>query len=152
AEKAYAAAYKRLDGQRVALRRQEADLNQRLQAAFIANSPDIGTLDSQHQAVLRQLSDLQERILKLEANKPSATPLSTLQAATPLRVDTGGGGLSTPTDPLSRLLLAALIGLALGIGIALFLNRHSEAVYGVPSVEAATMLPVISEVPYVNAM
>ena len=83
---------------------------------------------------------------------PRALRWAALERGVPIRVVTTTGGIKTPTDPFSRLLLAGLIGIALGLGIALLLNRHSEAVYGVPSIEAATMLPVISEVPYVNAI
>jgi ABC-type glycerol-3-phosphate transport system substrate-binding protein len=64
--------YAALDEYRVALEQTEQTLNAKLDAAVASNSPDAGNLEAQHSAVLRQLSDTQERILQLENSKPDA--------------------------------------------------------------------------------
>ena len=100
--------------------------------------------------MLRLISDLQERILKLEA-AAGRRPVRPPRIRRPIR-QVASHGLSTPTDPLSRLFLGGVIGLLLGVAVALLLNRHSETVYGVPSVEAATLLPAIAEIPFINVV
>jgi hypothetical protein len=58
--------YAALDAQRASLVDLERDLNDELRAELAANSPNVGTTDAKHQAVLRELSDLQQRLLRLE--------------------------------------------------------------------------------------
>jgi Mrp family chromosome partitioning ATPase len=152
ARELFVAAKDALNQNEASLQAKEKDLRNELDAALASNSPAIATLDQQHQDALHQLRDNEAQLQHLSANEPSGTPLGSLERGVPIRVVTTTGGIKTPTDPFSRLLLAGLIGIALGLGIALLLNRHSEAVYGVPSIEAATMLPVICEVPYINAI
>jgi hypothetical protein len=41
---------------------EEARLNDQLDAALSSNSPDVGTLNAEHQAVLRELAAMQLRI------------------------------------------------------------------------------------------
>ena len=136
-------AFHALDDYRVQLETAEKSLNSQLNLAVAASAPTVGTLTAQHNAVIRQLSDTQERILKLEDSKPTTSPLQELQKATAVReVASSGLGLSAPKSALARLLLAAVFGLLLGLAGAVLLNRKSETVYGVPSVEAATLLPV----------
>ena len=129
----------------------ERQLNQQLTNELATHDPNAGSTDAAHQAVLRQQSDVQQRILRLDESQPAGSVLSTLTPARPVRV-VNGGGLSAPNDPLTRLLLAGLIGLVIGIALAALVSRQSETVYGVPSIEAATLLPVISEIPYINAV
>src|SRR5262245_59345085 len=104
---AYQSEYDLLDKARVGLQRQEEQLNNQLNVALATRSADVGTIDAKHQAVLRELSDLQQRILRLENNRPQGPPLQILQAAAPVR-QVQSHGLATPTDPISRLLLGAL--------------------------------------------
>src|SRR5262249_49405212 len=65
--------YKFLDDTRLQLEALEHKLNQQLNAEIAAQGPDAGTLDAKHQAVLRELSDIQEQILRLVQSKPPAT-------------------------------------------------------------------------------
>ena len=64
--------YSALDQQRVALRAKEQQLANDFYAALKTNSPNADTIDTQHQAVLRQLSDIQQRILVPESGPPPA--------------------------------------------------------------------------------
>ena len=66
---AYSDSYESLDRERKSLRSQEKVTNDMLLHALQVNSPNIGVIDAEHQAVLRQFSDLEQRILKLEAGK-----------------------------------------------------------------------------------
>jgi ABC-type glycerol-3-phosphate transport system substrate-binding protein len=61
-----------LDDFRVQLEETERTLNAKSDAAVASNSPDAASLQAQHSAVLRQLSDTQERILELENSKPDS--------------------------------------------------------------------------------
>ena len=67
-------------------------------------------------------------------------------------VASSGLGLSAPRSALARLLLASIVGLLIGLAGAVLMNRKSETVYGVPSVEAATLLPAIAEIPFINVV
>jgi hypothetical protein len=64
--------YVTLDGYRTQLLKTGSDLNQKLNAAIADNAPDVGQLHAEHDAVLRELSDVQERILKNEAGTSSS--------------------------------------------------------------------------------
>ncbi len=137
---AYNADYHFLDLTRVGLQQQADTLNNKLNLASRATPPTSARSTRSTKPRSRELEDVQERILRLEQSKPIGPSLAVLQPAIPIKV-VASHGLAAPNDPLSRLLLAALIGLLLGIAAAALMNRQSETVYGVPSVEAATMLP-----------
>lgn len=61
-----------LDAQRLQLESLERRLNDQLTFELAAHSPNAGATDAQHQAVLRQQSDVQQRILRLEETGPPA--------------------------------------------------------------------------------
>ncbi len=71
AQAAYNADYHYLDLTRVGLQQSADDLNNKLNVALATHSPDVGTLDAQHQAALREYEDVQQRILRLEQSKPT---------------------------------------------------------------------------------
>ncbi len=64
--------YVALDRIRVSLEQAEQTLNAKLNAALASNSPDAGSLQAQHSAALRQLTDTQVRILQLDNSKPDS--------------------------------------------------------------------------------
>jgi hypothetical protein len=66
--------YRSLDRQRVVLVNLERDLNDDLAAELAAHSPNVGATDAHHQAVLRELSDLQQRLLRIEVERSEACP------------------------------------------------------------------------------
>jgi capsular exopolysaccharide synthesis family protein len=57
------------------------------------------------------------------------------------------GGFQAPRTQGSRLLLAALLGLALGVGIALLLERVDRRIRTKEAAETGFALPVLAEVP-----
>src|SRR5262249_10316954 len=118
-------------------------------AAVAANAPDAGELDQQKQAIERQAGDVQQQILRLTASGPKAGSVYKYDVTGVKRVVTSSK-LSAPKSRTARLGLGALFGLVLGIGISIFLERRSETILGLHSVEATTSLPVITEVPYVR--
>src|SRR5262249_7720255 len=70
-----------LDAQRVQLAALEHQLNQQLTDELAAHSPNAGATDAAHQAVLREQSDVQQRILKLDESRPTASILTVLTPA-----------------------------------------------------------------------
>jgi hypothetical protein len=69
---AFNAQYTMLDTTRVNLEQLEQRFNDQLNAALHSKAPDTGTIDAKHQAVLRQISEVQERILRMEQGRPSS--------------------------------------------------------------------------------
>ena len=60
-----------LDAQRVQLAALEQQLNAQLTNELATHSPNAGATDAAHQAVLREQSDIQQRILRLEESRPT---------------------------------------------------------------------------------
>ena len=66
--------YNGLDSARVALKHYADTLNTLEDAAMAAQSPNLGQIDAQHQAVLRELEDVETRIIHLEEAHPVPVP------------------------------------------------------------------------------
>jgi hypothetical protein len=66
--------YHILDTQRVQLESVERRLNEQLTEALAKHASNAGELDAQHQAVLRDEIDIQQRILRLDEARPSRSP------------------------------------------------------------------------------
>lgn len=75
-----------------------------------------------------------------------STALSVWQRATPIPSDPGGGFVVPPNRGL-RTGLAALVGLLLGLGLALLLDRLDSRLRTRSEVHKALRMPVIAEVP-----
>jgi hypothetical protein len=75
-----------LSGEKKSLLAEEARLNDQLNAAISSKSPDVGTLNAEHQAVLRELADIQLRIELPDDGRGSYACLKE------------GGSTSTPTS------------------------------------------------------
>jgi hypothetical protein len=73
-----------LDQLRMQLEEAERTLAAKLNAALASNSPQVGSLQAQHGAVLRKLSDTQLRLLDLEASKPQSNSCSSTCADDPM--------------------------------------------------------------------
>jgi hypothetical protein len=73
----YESKYEHLDRQRVVLEDRDKQLLVKLSAAVANNSPDAGQLQAQHDAVVRELGDTQQRILQLETTNVPCTPCTT---------------------------------------------------------------------------
>src|SRR5262245_59330841 len=77
-----------LDEQRVQLATLERQLNEQLTQELATHSPTAGATDASHQAVLREQSDVQQRIVKLEDERPVPScspdePRSSSEGSTP---------------------------------------------------------------------
>lgn len=75
--------------------------------------------------------------------------VSILQRATPIPNATGGGFV-IPPDRNTRTALAAGLGLLLGLGLALVLDRVDSRLRTRPEITAALRLPIIAEVPKIS--
>jgi len=79
---------------------------------------------------------------------PPESGMITLQRATPVPVFQGG--FVAPSGRQARVLSAAVLGLLLGCGAALFLERVDVKVRSRAAAERAFRLPVVAEVPRVS--
>ena len=80
---------------------------------------------------------------------PATAPLVHLGTGPAIR-QAQSSSLGPPAGRKMRVLFFAGIALLAAIALALFLDRNSSSIYGIPSAEAATKLPVISEIPFVR--
>jgi hypothetical protein len=71
-----------LNKQRLQLKALEARLNAQLTSELSTHSPNAGATDASHQAVLREQSDVQQRILRLDEQRPQELARD-CQTATP---------------------------------------------------------------------
>lgn len=114
----------------------------------LAGAPDSPTLVAQQSAISRQYSVAFEQSELLQANPPvlGFTSLQRAQA-----VETTDRGLSAPTSRSSRALLGALVGSAIGVGIALLLGqldrrlRTREQAEGVMDMRARVLIPKVRD-------
>lgn len=110
------------------------------------DSIDRRLLSAERDAVLAQLPGAIQEVQ--QSSVPASSPgLSTLQAAVPVPVASDEPVFTPPTDRSGRLLTAALVGLVLGIGLALAADRFDTRVRSRRGAKQAFGLPVIAEVP-----
>ena len=136
----------RLSASLVRLAELETDLDDL--TAQLAFDPDSPTLQARQNAIARQYSVAFEQSELLEANPP-VLGFTTLQRAQ--AVETTDRGLSAPTSRSSRAILGALVGGALGVGIALLLGqldrrlRTREQAEDVLDMRARVMIPKVRD-------
>jgi Mrp family chromosome partitioning ATPase len=114
----------------------------------LAFSPDNPVIGAQQNAVARQYSVAFEHDELLGTNPPllGFTTLQTAQA-----VETTDRGLGAPTSRSSRALLGALVGAALGVGVALLLGqldrrlRTRDQAEDVMEMRARVMIPKVRD-------
>lgn len=110
--------------------------------------PESPTLQAQQGAISRQYSVAFEQS-ELLATSPPVLGFTTLQRAQ--AVETTDQGLSAPTSRSSRALLGGLVGVALGVGIALLLGqldrrlRTREQAESVMDMRARVMIPKVRD-------
>ncbi len=92
----------------------------------------------------------QDRLTAFNNQGPAAPPLSLLQAAEAERITKKSNGLTAPTSKTTRLVLGGGLGLILGLGLALLLERFDAHVRTASAAEKVAQLPVIAEVPHVR--
>lgn len=98
----------------------------------------INTEVTRYQIVFQRVQDL------LSAEEPPA-PLQILGTAQVTPVDPGG--IRPPTDRRARALLAGAVGLLIGLGLALTVDRLDTRLRERDEVEDAFGLPVLAEIP-----
>jgi Mrp family chromosome partitioning ATPase len=96
---------------------------------------------TRYEIVFHRVQDL------LTADEPPE-PLQVLGTAQVSRLDPGG--ISAPTDRRVRALLAAFLGLILGLALALTVDRLDTRMREREEVEEAFGLPVLAEIPRMN--
>jgi capsular exopolysaccharide synthesis family protein len=101
----------------------------------------INTEVARYQIVFQRVQDL------LSAEEPPA-PLQVLGTAQVTPLDPGG--IQAPTDRRARALLAGSVGLLLGLGLAITVDRLDTRLRERDEVEEAFGLPVLAEIPTVN--
>jgi Mrp family chromosome partitioning ATPase len=110
--------------------------------------PESPTLQAQQSAISRQYSVAFEQSEQLGASPP-ILGFTTLQRAQ--AVETTDQGLGAPTSRTSRALLGAVVGAALGVGIALLLGqldrrlRTREQAESVMDMRARVMIPKVRD-------
>jgi hypothetical protein len=87
-----------LDEQETQLKQLEKQLNNQLTVELLSHSPNAGATDAAHQAVLRELSDVAYRILKVKSEQHARLDLDT---STPVPDDAACGRLVTNPNALS---------------------------------------------------
>jgi Mrp family chromosome partitioning ATPase/capsular polysaccharide biosynthesis protein len=96
-----------------------------------------------------ELTQAQQDLASLQKQGPPKSPLSELSTAHAQR-QVAVTGIQAPRGRNTRLLLGAVLGLVLGLGLAMILERLDASVRGVAGAEAAAGLPVIAEIPHVR--
>jgi capsular exopolysaccharide synthesis family protein len=117
-----------------------ADLDKR-----IAGAPDDGLLAAQRDAKVREYGFLYDSYQQLATQMVNpAAGLRVIQNAVPTPVT---GGFHLPASPLGRTIVAAILGLLLGVGLALVMERFDVRIRTKDGAEGHFGLPVLSEIP-----
>jgi capsular exopolysaccharide synthesis family protein len=111
----------------------------------IGDEPEDEVLRTRLDTELTRYSIVFQRVQDILSADEAAAPLQVLGTpqVTPLEI----GGISAPTDPLGRGLLAGALGLVLGLGVALAVHRLDTRLRERDDVEEAFGLPVLGEIP-----
>jgi capsular exopolysaccharide synthesis family protein len=115
----------------------------------VATKQDSETLRAERDAAVRQYSAAYERYQQLLTDGPAKASLQTVQEATPIPITSGSGSKSfrAPTSRNVRLPVLGGLGLLLGLGAAIVLDRLDTRLRTKADVEAAFGLPVLAEIP-----
>jgi capsular exopolysaccharide synthesis family protein len=114
-----------------------------------SSGQDTALLEAQRDAKLRQYGaalDQQQQVL----DEPPPSPgYATLEAASPDVTNVkAGAGLNAPRSRPVRVALGALLGLLLGLGAVLVIERFDPRLNARSAVELAFRLPVVAEIPF----
>ncbi len=95
------------------------------------------------------IQPLEDALTQLSIARITPVTLGVLQPATKAEL-VSATAAESPASPLSRVPLAALVGLAAGIGLALVLERFDTKIRTREAAEEAFGLPVLIEVPVIS--
>lgn len=106
-------------------------------------------LEAEREALLSALSQQMGRLEQLTAQPPTGAGLATLQPATAVPAGTGSplSGFEPPGSGPGRLATGGIIGLLLGLGLAMVIEQVDPRIRTSAQAERATGLPVIVAVP-----
>ena len=110
-----------------------------------ANPRDSRILTAQRDALIRTYGSTYEQSQNIEARGPDRAGLLTLEEAVALPISRGG--FQPPSTRSGRMLLGSLLGLLLGAGIAILLERLDTRLRSKEEAEEAIELPVLGEIP-----
>lgn len=102
-------------------------------------------VNAQRQAQVSRYQAAFQRLQDLQAQPQARSPLVTLQAAVPVPVVSSG--FTPPSSTKGRVLVGLCLGLLVGAGIVLGMDRLDTRLRTRETVEETTRLPVLTEVP-----
>ena len=112
--------------------------------AALAENPEDGVLLAERDSAVNEYRVAFERFQQ-SANAPvGVVPFVTLERATPVADEEGFG---PPESREGRMLAAGIVGLVLGLGLVLVLDRVDTRVRTAADAEAAFGVPVVGEIP-----
>lgn len=111
-------------------------------------SADAQFLVAERSSVLQQHQYASDRYQELLAQGSATMGYVTLQKATPVPVYEGG--FHVPQSQGSRATLAGLLGLLLGVGLSLVLDRIDTRIRSRHDAERSFGLPVVAEIPHLT--
>lgn len=130
-----------------------ADLDREIVAvdARIASAPNNDLLRAQRDALVRRYQVLSEQHqgMRVAATVPIGLQVIQPAAAAP-GVTTSGTTFQPPNSRSGRILLAGLLGLVLGIGIALIVDRLDTRIHTRDDAEEHFARPVLAEIPQIS--
>ncbi|HEX6329472.1 MAG TPA: CpsD/CapB family tyrosine-protein kinase, partial [Jiangellaceae bacterium] len=109
------------------------------------DDPGDGVLQARITTELTRYGIVFQRVQDLLSADEPLPPLQVLGTAQVTELDPGG--ISAPTDRRARALLAGAVGLVLGLGLALTVDRLDTRLREREDVEEAFGLPVLAEIP-----
>jgi Mrp family chromosome partitioning ATPase len=113
-----------------------------------ANERDGRILRAQRDALIRTYGTTFEQFQNITARGPDRSGLLTLEEAIALPISRGG--FQPPATRTGRMLLGAALGVLLGAGIAILLERLDTRLRSKEEAEQALQLPVLGEIPVLS--
>ena len=111
------------------------------------DSPEQAIKRADFQTTLDQRISAMAQLEQLKTQGPATVGLFTIQPGVAIPMSDGAGGFQPPASPAGRLALAALVGLALGLGLAVMVDRVDSRLHGRTAIRQAFGLPVVAEIP-----
>jgi capsular exopolysaccharide synthesis family protein len=111
----------------------------------ISANPHNTLLQAQHSNELSQYGAAAAQLNQLLNSPPPSSNLSVLQKATP--IPQLSGGFTPPSGRGSRTLIGAVLGLLIGVGLVLLLERFDTRIRTRAGALRALRVPVLTEIP-----